>query len=71
MEDRFEWLAETMDYMADRYPDLTDLEIAQLEVIGRRFVKPAIPHGSHAHAANRERWQDESHEEAEPALATV
>lgn len=58
MEDRFEWLTETMDYMADRYPDLTELEIAQLEVIGRRFVKPAIPHGAKAHAANRDRWQE-------------
>ena len=57
MEDRLEWLAETMDYMAGRYPDLTDLELAQLEIVGRRFVKPAIPHGSHAHAGNREKWE--------------
>lgn len=63
MEDRFEWLTETMDYMADRYPDLTELEIAQLEVIGRRFVKPAIPHGAKAHAANRDRWQEPEAEE--------
>lgn len=57
MEDRLEWLAETMDYMAGRYPDLTDLELAQLEIVGRRFVKPVIPHGSHAHAGNREKWE--------------
>jgi hypothetical protein len=67
MEDRLEWLEETMDYMATRYPDLTELELAQLEVVGRRFVKPVIPHGSHAHAANREKWeQDES--EAVPGV---
>jgi hypothetical protein len=67
MEDRLEWLEETMDYMADRYPDLTELELAQLEVVGRRFVKPVIPHGSHAHAGNRERWeQDETGAEAQP-----
>lgn len=69
MEDRFEWLTETMDYMADRYPDLTELEIAQLEVIGRRFVKPAIPHGAKSHAANRDRWHEPEAEEAQVDVA--
>lgn len=69
MEDRFEWLTETMDYMADRYPDLTELEIAQLEVIGRRFVKPAIPHGAKSHAANRDRWQEPEAEEPQIDVA--
>ncbi|MDZ7779040.1 MAG: hypothetical protein U5R14_03760 [Gemmatimonadota bacterium] len=58
MDDRLTWLEETMDYMGERYPDLTELELAQLELIGRRFVQPAIPHGAHAHAANRDRWED-------------
>ncbi len=71
MDDRFEWLSETMDYMADRYPDLTELEIAQLEVVGRRFIKPAIPHGAHAHAANRDRWQESEEEVVETAEAQV
>lgn len=71
MEDRFEWLTETMDYMADRYPDLTELEIAQLEVIGRRFVKPAIPHGAKSHAANRDRWQGPEAEELQAEAAEV
>ncbi len=87
MEDRLEWLAETMEYMAGRYPDLTELELAQLEVVGRRFVKPVIPHGSHAHAANRDKWEKNENEtetmpgveatqeaqehEAEPLMAGV
>jgi len=62
MEDRLEWMEETMDYMADRYPDLTELELGQLDVVCRRFVKPAIPHGAHAHAGNRERWEAPSDE---------
>lgn len=65
MEDRLEWLEETMDYMADRYPDLSELELAQLEVVGRRFIKPAIPHGSHAHAGNRDQWQESPKGEVE------
>jgi hypothetical protein len=71
MEDRFEWLSETMDYMADRYPDLTELEIAQLEVIGRRFVQPAIPHGAKSHGANRDRWQEPEAEETQAGAAEV
>lgn len=70
MEDRLEWMEETMHYMADRYPDLTELELAQLEVVGRRFVKPPIPHGAHAHARNREKWEAPS-EEAEASSGDV
>jgi hypothetical protein len=65
MEDRLEWMEETMEYMADRYPDLTELELAQLEVVGRRFVKPPIPHGAHAHAGNRSRWEEDRADEAD------
>ena len=57
MEDRLEWLDETMDFMAQRHPHLTDLQLAQLEVLGRRFIKPAIPHGADATSLNRDEWQ--------------
>ena len=53
MEDRLEWLDETMDYMAERYPSLNEMALAQLEMIGRQFVQPAIPHGKGNTARNR------------------
>lgn len=53
MEDRHTWLDETMEYMRDRYPSLNDMQLAQLEMIGRQFIKPVIPHGKGNHAANR------------------
>ena len=53
-EDRLEWLDETMDYMADRYPHLSDLQLAQLELIGRQFLRPVIPHGRGNTALTRE-----------------
>ena len=56
-DDRIEWLADTMDFMAHRYPQLGELELAQLEVMGKRFIKPAIPHGAGATATNRKKWQ--------------
>jgi len=57
MDDRMDWLADTMDFMAHRYPQLTELQLAQLEVLGKRFIKPAIPHGSESTDTNRTDWQ--------------
>lgn len=53
MDDRLEWLDDTMDYMGERYPSLNELELAKLEMIGRQFVQPAIPHGKGNTARNR------------------
>jgi|SRR5690606_25150850 len=60
MEDRTAWMDDTIEYMAGRYPDLSDLEIAKLNEIGRRFIEPVIPHGAAANAANRDKWQEDS-----------
>ena len=57
MDDRVDWLDDTMDFMAHRYPQLSEIELAQLEVMGKRFIKPAIPHGAESTAANRTDWQ--------------
>ena len=50
MEHRFEWLDDTIDYMAGRYPQLSDLQLAQLESIGRQYLRPAITHGARYNA---------------------
>lgn len=50
MEHRLEWLDDTMDYLADRWPTLGDLQIAQLEMMGRQYLRPVIAHGA-AHTA--------------------
>ena len=57
MPDRQEWMDETMSYIATRYPLLSDLQLAQLDVIGRRFISPVIPHGASTTAVNRSEWQ--------------
>lgn len=36
-----EWFDETIPYMADRYPELTAVELADLRTLGERFAKPA------------------------------
>ena len=44
-EDQKTWMEETIDYLAERYPDLSDLHLDQLHSIGLRFCQPAIGHG--------------------------
>lgn len=47
-EDQRTWMDETIDYLGERYPDLTDTDLRQLHEIGMRFCKPAIARGSAA-----------------------
>ena len=41
-EDQKHWMDETIEYIAERYPDLGDQDLSQLYEIGMRFCKPAI-----------------------------
>ncbi len=44
-KDQTHWMEETMDYLAERYPDLSDPDLQELFTLGMRFCRPAIPHG--------------------------
>ena len=44
-EDQEQWMNETIEYIGERYPDLTDGDLRELHGIGIRFCKPAISHG--------------------------
>jgi hypothetical protein len=39
-EHQKEWFDDTMQYLADRYPDLTDEEFAKLRTLGERYCQP-------------------------------
>jgi len=45
-DDKRHWMDETIDYIGERYPDLTDGDLTGLREIGIRFCQPAIPHGA-------------------------
>lgn len=60
-----EWLEETMEFMTERYPDLTQLQLAQLEAMGRRYIRPVIPHGRGSNELTRENWKEEEVESPE------
>ncbi len=53
-EHQQEWFAETMKYMADRYPELTDTDVEELKTLGMRFAQPpkASPATEEAGAVN-------------------
>lgn len=59
-KDQEEWLLDTMDYLAGRYPELNEQQMAAVEVMGRRYLEPVVPHGADTHAGNRDEWQDET-----------
>ena len=44
-DDQKHWMEETIDYLAERYPDLSDQDLQDLFSVGIRFCQPAIPHG--------------------------
>jgi len=44
-KDQEEWLEETMGYLGERYPDLSETDLRELYTVGLRFCRPAIAHG--------------------------
>lgn len=71
-EEQHEWLEETMEFMKERYPDLEKMEVAKLEVLGRRFCQPIIPHGKGNTAISRQNDTESSDTEntkVEPVAA--
>ena len=45
-DDQETWMAETLEYLGERYPDLGDADLEELRLVGMRFCKPAIAHGA-------------------------
>ncbi len=53
-EDQKQWMTETMDYLAERYPQLGDSELRELHTLGLRFCRPVIAHGRDAETDSEE-----------------
>lgn len=45
LDQREEWLVDTVGYLAERYPDLSKIELAELHEIGQRYCMPPKRHG--------------------------
>lgn len=61
LEQREEWLADTVGYLAERYPDLSKIELGELTKIGQRYCMPPIPHGD-SDARGRDEEGSSDHE---------
>ena len=41
-EHQKEWMDDTMQYLSERFPDLSPGELGQVRVLGERFCKPVV-----------------------------
>jgi hypothetical protein len=41
-EQQKEWMDDTMQYLAERYPDLDDEQLSQVRTLGERFCRPVV-----------------------------
>ncbi len=41
-DDQSHWMNETIEYIGERYPDLSDGDLQGLHAVGMRFCQPAI-----------------------------
>lgn len=73
-EDQQHWMDETIDYLAERYPELADSDLQDLYSVGIRFCRPAIPHGRKRYGfegkAATEAPAEENTEEAQQDLVS-
>jgi len=42
LEHQKEWFDDTLLYLADRFTDLTETELAQLRTLGERYCRPVV-----------------------------
>jgi len=41
-EHQKEWMDDTMQYLSERYPDLSETDLAQVRTLGERFCRPVV-----------------------------
>lgn len=63
-DQRSEWMVDTIEFLAERYPSLSKSDLARLKEIGDRYCQPAIPHGDND---ARGGWEDEPKKEVSVA----
>ncbi len=50
-DDQRVWMDETVDYLGERFPDLSEVHLRDLHTVGLRFCRPAIRYGAPSEAA--------------------
>ncbi len=63
-EQQVEWMDDTISYLGERHPELSDEQLDELRVMGMRFCRPAIPYGREFTANNTQGVEDAASEAA-------
>jgi hypothetical protein len=53
-EQQEEWMEDTVEYLGERYPDLSREDLGELRTIGVRFCRPVIDYGEESTAGEAE-----------------
>lgn len=67
--DQDSWMNETIEYLAERYPDLGVAELGELKTVGLRFCKPVISRLKKEEAPVEEAAEEVAEVAAEEATA--
>jgi len=71
-EHQAEWFTETMNYMTERWHELTPKQLAELRTLGERFAKPARASQVAQQVSPGSKVSEESHsEQNEESFDTV
>ena len=54
VEQQIELMDDTMNYMAERYPELSEADLRYLRDLGLRFCQPVISHGRQGTSQSQE-----------------
>jgi hypothetical protein len=63
-EDRESWMNETIEYLGERFPDLSESDLRDLHAVGIRFCEPAKSYGAGRSDEVEEQTEAEVVEEA-------
>ena len=53
-EQREKWFTDTIQYLREQYPELSEEELTSLRTIGERYCAPPIPHGGSSGTGTKE-----------------
>lgn len=67
-DQQVEWMRETIEFLGERYPSLTEAQMEDLSAIGLRFCRPVI---SRQPVATAEAVEEEEAEDREQEPAAV
>lgn len=63
-EQQVEWMEDTIAFLGERYPELSEAQLEELRQMGMRFCQPAIPYGSEFTANNTQDAETDAGREA-------